>query len=78
MASKLPDNEIRDNTKSLESGTPLNNKYRHLLIIQRELKKSTPNFTKNELPKSVRSARIIIQLRIISAVPSVHSHTLSQ
>jgi DNA modification methylase len=32
MASKLPDNEIRDITKSLESGTPLDDKYRYLLF----------------------------------------------
>jgi len=32
MASKLPDNEIRDITKALESGTPLDDKYRYLLF----------------------------------------------
>jgi adenine-specific DNA-methyltransferase len=32
MASKLPDNEIRDITRSLESGTPLDDKYRYLLF----------------------------------------------
>lgn len=32
MTPKLPDNEIRDITKSLESGTPLDDKYRYLLF----------------------------------------------
>ena len=32
MADKLPDNEIRDITKMLESGKPLDDKYRYLLF----------------------------------------------
>ena len=32
MADKLPDNEIRDITKMLEAGKPLDDKYRYLLF----------------------------------------------
>lgn len=32
MADRLPDNEIRDITKMLEAGKPLDDKYRYLLF----------------------------------------------
>ena len=58
MTDKLPDNEIRDITKMLEAGKPLDDKYRYLLF-----KESTSRATRNG--KTTKTSNIVLLFNLL-------------